>query len=132
MASTTGGIGANLIAASKTRNRIARPVRTRPVQMRPREGVVCLVGVSGVNMASPFPSSLLPGKVRGTVHGTDLGLALPAGPVLLVQFHEAQRGLDRLCLRLDFVNREAADDLLGFGERAVDHGELSVRETNAR
>src|SRR5262245_40722453 len=48
-----------------------------------------------------------------------LRFAFPAGPVLLVQLHEAGRPFNRLLLRLHVVHREATDQLLGLGERPV-------------
>ena len=56
---------------------------------------------------------------------TDLGFALPAGPVLAVDLHEAPRPLDRFGLRLEIVHGVAADDFLGFRERAVEHRHLA-------
>src|SRR5258706_3170884 len=57
-------------------------------------------------------------------HLANLGLALPAGPVFLVQLHEAQRSLDRLLLRLQLKLRVATDNLLGLGERSVGDSDL--------
>src|SRR3984893_2697558 len=54
-------------------------------------------------------------------HLTNLGLALPARPVFLVKFHEADRRFDRLFLRFQLKLRIAADNLLGLGERPVGH-----------
>src|SRR2546427_63671 len=65
-------------------------------------------------------------------HLADFGRGLPARPVFLVQFHEAQRPFDRLCFRLQLKNRIPADDFLGLGERPVDRGYLPPRKPDAR
>src|SRR5712664_3816775 len=49
----------------------------------------------------------------------NFGLALPAGPVFLVKFHEARRRFERLFFRLQLKNGKSADDFLGLGERPV-------------
>src|SRR6266852_5222101 len=49
----------------------------------------------------------------------NFGLALPAGPVFLVKFHEARRRFERLVFRLQLKNGKSADDFLGLGERPV-------------
>src|SRR5712671_6722222 len=50
-------------------------------------------------------------------HLADFGFAFPAGPVLFVKFHEADRGFDGFLLCLELKLGIAADDFLGFGER---------------
>src|ERR1022692_3797051 len=66
--------------------------------------------------------SLIGSPVFRIEHLTNLGLALPARPVFLVKFHEADRRFDRLFLRFQLKLRIAADNLLGFGEGPVGHG----------
>src|SRR3954451_19272597 len=60
------------------------------------------------------------------VHLPNLGLALPARPVLLMKLHEPDRRLDRFFLGFQVKLRVAAYDLLGLGERSVTHGDLSA------
>src|SRR5256885_3807021 len=61
-------------------------------------------------------------EVSGLPHLADFGFAFPAGPVLFVKLHEADRGVDGLFLGLQLKLRVAADHLFGFGERAVGPG----------
>src|SRR5712691_1780901 len=56
---------------------------------------------------------------------TNLGLALPARPVLLMQFHETHRAFDRLLLRLQFKHSVPTEDFLSLGEGPIGHGNLS-------
>src|SRR5713101_3120257 len=56
---------------------------------------------------------------------TNLGLALPARPVLLMQFHETHRAFDRLLLRLQFKHSVPTEDFLSLGEGSIGHGNLS-------
>src|SRR5258708_6327164 len=65
-------------------------------------------------------------------HLTNFGLALPARPVFLVQFHEAYRPFDRLCFRLQIELCIAADNFLGLGERPVGHSHLPAGKTDTR
>src|SRR6267154_5637111 len=62
----------------------------------------------------------------------NFGLALPAGPVSLVKFHEARRPFNRFFLRLQLKDRIPADDFLGLGERPVDRDDLPSRKADAR
>src|SRR6266481_2652129 len=62
----------------------------------------------------------------------NFGLALPAGPVFLVKFHEARRSFNRFFFRLQLKDRIPADDFLGLGERPVDRGDLPSRKADAR
>src|ERR1700730_11906900 len=62
----------------------------------------------------------------------NLGLAIPARPVLLMKFHEPHRTFDRLFFRLQFKHRVPAKDFLGLGKRPVSHGKLSSRQPDAR
>src|SRR5207245_3376890 len=64
-------------------------------------------------------------------HLANFGLALPARPVFLVKFHEAQRPFDRLFFRLQLKNRIPTYDFLGLGERPVDRGYLPPRKPDA-
>src|SRR5215475_9893197 len=60
-------------------------------------------------------------------HLADLDLALP-----LVRVGAAFDQLDRFLLGLDLEDPVAGDQLLGFCERAVDHGALVTREPDTR
>src|ERR1044071_8404705 len=60
-----------------------------------------------------------------------LALALPGGPVLLVQLHEPPRRLERALSRVRREHRVAAQHLLALGERAVGHGQLPLGDTDA-
>jgi len=55
----------------------------------------------------------------------NLGDALPARPVLLMEFHEPHRPFDRLFFRLQFEHRVPAKDFLGLGKRPVSDVKLS-------
>src|SRR5216684_4017151 len=100
--------------------------------------------VQSVSASRGAPRLLLRGHLYGRAllcfgreifrpeHLANFGLALPARPVFLVQFHEAQRPFDRLCFRLQLKNRIPADDFLGLGERPVDRGYLPPRKPDAR
>src|SRR5712692_10645610 len=80
----------------------------------------------------PTSTSALPGsEVLRTENLANLGLALPARPVLLVKFHELHRRLDRFFLRFQLKLCVTADDLLGFGERPVGHGDLPLVKPDA-
>src|SRR5437016_3449999 len=70
-------------------------------------------------------------EIFGPPHLADFGFAFPAGPVLFVKFHEADRRVDGLLLCLELKLGIATDDFLGFGERPVGHGHLSSRKPDA-
>ena len=62
----------------------------------------------------------------------NFSLAFPAGPVLLVKFHETQSGLDCIFLRREFEDRITADKLFGLGEGAVGGGDFATGKADAR
>src|ERR1700720_3310409 len=66
--------------------------------------------------------------LRRREHLADLGLTLPARPVLVMKLHETPRSLDRIFLRLQFKHREPAEDFLGLRERPVGDGNFSSRQ----
>ena len=68
--------------------------------------------------------------LRGREQLADLGLTLPAWPVLVMKFHETPGSLDRL-LRFQFKNCIPAEDFLGLGERSVGDGNFSARQPDA-
>src|SRR6185312_1183050 len=55
-----------------------------------------------------------------------LALALELRPVYAVQLHEPHRHVECLLVRLQIEDRVAADQLLRFRERSVDHTELAI------
>src|SRR6267154_4376489 len=71
------------------------------------------------------------GEVFGAQHLADFGFAFPAGPMLLVKLHEGDGALDGLLLGIQLELRVAADNFLGFGERAVDNGNFAVGKADA-
>src|SRR3984893_1914348 len=77
------------------------------------------------------PLLCLGSEVFRPEHLTNLGFALPARPVFLVKFHEADRPFDRLFLRFQLKLRVAADTLLSLGERPVGHGHLPTGKPDA-
>src|SRR6266436_4102174 len=64
-------------------------------------------------------------------HLANLSLAFPSRPVLLVKFHEELRAFDRLFFRLQVKLRIPADNLLGFREWPVNHGDLPSLKPDA-
>src|SRR5258705_11196361 len=58
----------------------------------------------------------------------NLGLALPARPVLLMKFHKGHRSFDRLFLGLQFKYRIPTEDFLCLGEGSVSHGKFDSRQ----
>src|SRR6266536_85074 len=81
--------------------------------------------------APRLPRRRLTSEVFRTADLTNLDLALPARPVLLVQVHEPNRRFDGLFLRLQLMHRVAADDLLGLGKGPIDHGDVPAGKSNA-
>src|ERR1700681_2450099 len=77
------------------------------------------------------PLLCLGSEVFRPEHLTNLGLALPARPVFLVKFHEADRRFDRLFLRFQLKLCVAADNLLGLDERPVGHSHLPPGKPDA-
>src|SRR3979409_1545894 len=63
---------------------------------------------------------------------THFTLAFPAFSILLVEIHELDGAGERLFPGLEFEDGVAADALLGFRERPVDHIDLPAREPHAR
>src|ERR1700704_4900082 len=61
-------------------------------------------------------------------HLTNLGLALPARPMLFVKLHETDSRLDRLFSRFQLELRVAADNFVGLGERPVGYDHTPSRE----
>src|SRR5689334_17688565 len=130
-ASTTGGITASLIAASNTRNSTAAPANVRLVQSRAVDIELSRVIVIRAPGALRERSVVrLREVVVGAPHLSDFDLALPFGPVLPAELHEALRRRERLLPRPVLEDREAADDLLRLRERAVENLQLPLRDAD--
>jgi hypothetical protein len=65
-------------------------------------------------------------------HLANFGLAFPSGPMMLVKLHELHRALDGFFFRGQLEYCVAANDLLGFAERAVDDADLALGKLDAR
>src|ERR1700693_6045950 len=69
-------------------------------------------------------------KVFRSEHLPNFALTFPAGPVLPVKIHEVFGCLQGFLFGLKVHDCEAADDLLGFGEGAIDDGNFSAGKPN--
>jgi hypothetical protein len=96
---------------------------------------------TGGGFAGPPPARLsrraalrsgLGAEVLRSEHLADLGLALPAPPVLLVQLDEPRGRLDGLFLRVDLYERVTADNLPGIGVFSFSGAELGLPPVSIR
>src|SRR6185437_15264493 len=89
---------------------------TPPSNRRSDTGAKRCTAAAGARWLSPSYPCL-----RRLLHRADLGRDLP---LVAVDDQESLGPLHRLLLRAALHQRVAADELLGLGERAVDHGQL--------
>jgi len=78
------------------------------------------------------PSSYFWAWLFSVEHPTNLRLAFIGRPEdIRVDLHESPPALDRLFLRFQIEDREAADEFFCLSERAANDGRFSARHTDA-